>query len=100
MGQLCPARRFRPRRGHSTRGEAEYAKPETVTGFRGKSVRLVESRNSVQISLTFQVTTRINTQHSAIRPVKLYPMLSLWGRRPFATFDAAVDHVNRHAKAG
>jgi hypothetical protein len=50
--------------------------------------------------LTFQVTTWVNTQPAAIRPVKLYPMLSLWGRRPLATFDAAVDHVDSHAKAG
>jgi hypothetical protein len=40
--------------------------------------------------LTFEVTTRVNIQPAAIRPVKLYPMLSLGGRRPFATFDAAV----------
>lgn len=49
--------------------------------------------------LTFQVGTWVNTQPAAIRPVQLYPMLSLWRLRPLATFYAAVDHVNSHAKA-
>ena len=32
--------------------------------------------------LTFQVTTWVNIQPATIRPVKLYSMLRLWGRRP------------------
>jgi hypothetical protein len=49
--------------------------------------------------LAMEVSTWINTQQTAILLVKLYSILSLWGGRPFATFDAPIDHVNSHAKA-
>jgi hypothetical protein len=57
------------------------------------------TRGREKCGLALQVSTWVNTQHSAILLVKLYSIQSLGSRRPFATFDGAIDHVNGHAKA-
>jgi len=53
----------------------------------------------MDLALAMEVTTRVNAQNSAILLVEFYSIQSLWGRRSFATFNSAIDHVNGHAKS-